>query len=158
MFVEDGPGPTDIAERTFLWVGVDCLLHTGQEMMSCHVNTCSATLTRWSTAHRAACVISFFITEQSPSSCHSVVCGFSVMVLSMARFRHVIRLWSGYYSSLIFSDIPGLRFLCMCVCVCVFTHKGTYYLVSFCVPTLREHWWCRFISRTLKVLSSRQPI
>jgi hypothetical protein len=52
----------------------------------------------------------FFITRQSPSW-HSVVCGFSVMFLSMVRFRHVIRFWSGYYNHLIFSEIPGLWFL-----------------------------------------------
>jgi hypothetical protein len=62
----------------------------------------------------------FFITRQSPSSLHSVFCGLSVMFLGMARFRHVVRFWSGYYNRLIFSETPGLRFLCVCVCVCVF--------------------------------------
>jgi hypothetical protein len=124
MFEEEGSEPNDTAERTFLGVGgrLSSAYLVRDDFMPCeHLYSDNGSV-EYSTSSRICCF--FFITRQSPSSSHSVVCAFSVMFLSMVRFRHVIRFWSGHYNPLIFSEIPALRSVCVCVC-CLRTKERT---------------------------------
>jgi hypothetical protein len=106
----------------FLWVG--CRLSSANrvrdDVIPCEHLFSDNDSVEYSTSSRM-CYF-FFITM---SSWHSVVCDFSVMFLSMARFCHVMWFWSGYYNRLIFSEIPGLRFLCVWVGVFLRTKELT---------------------------------